>query len=234
MAKIGVIGAGFSGLSAACYLSAAGHEVHVFEKNAEPGGRARQFRSPEGFVFDMGPSWYWMPGVFEKFFNDFGYTVADFYNLHLLDPSFEMVFSHEEKLVVPAGFGELCRLFESIEKGGALQLKKFLDEAERKYRLGMEGLVYKPGLSIAEFISPDVIWNSFSTDIFSPFSRHVRKYFSDPKLIMLMEFPVLFLGAKPSQIPALYSLMNYAGLKLGNWYPQGGFGKVINAMRYCC
>jgi phytoene desaturase len=231
MAKIGVIGAGFSGLSAACYLSVAGHEVHVFEKNAEAGGRARQLKTPEGFVFDMGPSWYWMPGVFEKFFHELGYNVADLYNLQLLDPSFEMVFENKESLIIPAGFKELCQLFESIEKGSSVQLKKFLEEAERKYRLSMDGLIYKPGLSITEFFSANIIRNSFSADIFLSFSRHVRKFFSNPKLIMLMEFPVLFLGAKPSQIPALYSLMNYAGLKLGNWYPLGGFGKVVDAMK---
>lgn len=231
MAKIGVIGSGFSGLSAACYLSSAGHEVHVFEKNEQAGGRARQLRTPEGFVFDMGPSWYWMPGVFEKFFQDFGHRVSDFYQLELLSPSFEIVFAGGDQMVIPAGFNELCELFESIEPGGAEQLRRFMDEAERKYKLSMDSLIYKPGLSITEYLTPSVIRNSFSVDIFVPFSKHVRKFFSDPRLILLMEFPVLFLGAKPSQIPALYSLMNYAGLKLGNWYPMGGFGQVIEGMK---
>jgi len=231
MAKIVVIGAGFSGLSAACYLSAAGHEVHVFEKNNEAGGRARQLKTAEGFVFDMGPSWYWMPDVLERFFSDFGYSVNELYDLHLLSPSFEIVFPGRESFIVPAGFDELCQLFESIEPGSATQLKKFLAEAERKYRLSMDELIYRPGLSITEFISTNVFRNSFSSDIFLSFSRHVRKFFSHPKLILLMEFPVLFLGARPSQIPALYSLMNYAALKLGNWYPIGGFGKVIDAMK---
>jgi phytoene desaturase len=231
MARVGIIGSGFSGLSAACYLSSVGHEVQVFEKNAEPGGRARQLRTPEGFVFDMGPSWYWMPGVFERFFNDFGYTVPDLYKLHLLDPSFEMVFPRGQELLIPANYSQLREVFERVETGSSLQLDRFMDEAERKYRLGMDGLVYKPGLSITELLSPEIIRNSFSADILMSFSKHVRKFFSDRKLIQLMEFPVLFLGAKPSQIPALYSLMNYAGLKLGNWYPQGGFGSVINAMK---
>jgi phytoene desaturase len=231
MAKIGVIGAGFAGLSAACYLAAAGHEVHVFEKNARAGGRARQLDTSNGFVFDMGPSWYWMPSVFERFFTDFGYNVAQLYQLQLLDPGFEMVYGHHNSLVVPAGYNELCDLFESVEKGAGLQLKKFLAEAEQKYRLGMEQLVYKPALSIKEFFSVQLISKAFRSDVFVPFSRHVRRFFTNPKLIALMEFPVLFLGAKPAHIPALYSLMNYAGLKLGNWYPIGGFGKVITVMQ---
>ncbi|WP_240347794.1 phytoene desaturase family protein [Longitalea arenae] len=230
--RIGIIGAGFAGLSAACYLSAAGHEVHVFEKNAEAGGRARQLRTANGFIFDMGPSWYWMPAVFEKFFNDFGYRVSDLYQLQLLDPAFEIVFEKKETIVIPGTSDDLHNLFESIQPGGARALARFLAEGEQKYRFGMEQLVYKPALSITEYLSAKLIWRSLQVDVFLPFSKHVRKFFTDPRLIALMEFPVLFLGAKPAQTPALYSLMNYAGLQLGTWYPQGGFGKVIEAMQF--
>lgn len=230
MAKLIVIGSGFSGLSAAAYLSAAGHEVHVYEKNESAGGRARQFTTDNGYLFDMGPSWYWMPGVFERFFNDFGHKVADFYDLHLLDPSFDVVYAGNDKVSIPENFEKLCSLFESIEKGSAEKLKAFMDEAEYKYNTGMDDLVYKPGLSLSEFADINLIKGVFRLQVFSSFSKHVRKYFSDPKLIALMEFPVLFLGAMPQDTPALYSLMNYAGLKLGTWYPLGGFGKVAEAM----
>lgn len=231
MSKITIIGSGFSGLSAAAYLSAAGHEVHVFEKNASIGGRARQLKTDSGYLFDMGPSWYWMPDVFEKFFSDFGYSVSDFYELKLLNPSFDVVFGKDDKMSVPENFDALCKLFESIEIGSAAQLKKFINEAEYKYKTGIENLVYKPGISVAEFADIDLIKGVFRLQVFSSFSKHVQKYFSNPKLIALMEFPVLFLGAMPQDTPALYSLMNYAGLKLGTWYPQGGFSKVIDAMK---
>ena len=231
MSKIAVIGSGFSGLSAAAYLSANGHDVHVYEKNNNPGGRARQFKTASGYLFDMGPSWYWMPGVFEKFFNDFGYKVADLYELKLLDPSFDIVYTQNEKISIPAKFSALCNLFETIEEGSAERLKKFMAEAEYKYKTGMENLVYKPGISIAEFSDAALIKGAIRLQVFSSFSKHVRRYFSNPKLIALMEFPVLFLGATPEDTPALYSLMNYAGLKLGTWYPFGGFGKVIDSMK---
>ena len=230
MSKIAVIGSGFAGLSAAAYLSAAGHEVHVFEKNDSPGGRARQFKTESGYLYDMGPSWYWMPGVFERFFNDFGCKVSDFYDLKLLDPSFDVVYSGNETMSIPENFEKLCGLFESVEPGSAARLKIFMDEAEYKYKTGMDSLVYKPGISLSEFADIDLIKGAFRLQVFSSFSKHVRKYFSHPKLIALMEFPVLFLGAMPQDTPALYSLMNYAGLKLGTWYPKGGFGKVIEAM----
>lgn len=230
MSKVAIIGSGFSGLSAAAYLSAAGHEVHVYEKNDTLGGRARQLKTSTGYTFDMGPSWYWMPGVFEKFFSDFGFSVSDFYELTLLNPSFDVVFGENELMSVPENFEELCALFESIEVGSASKLRLFMDEAAFKYKTGMENLVYKPGLSLTEFIDADLIKGVFRLQVFTSFSKHVRKFFTHPKLIALMEFPVLFLGAMPQDTPALYSLMNYAGLKLGTWYPQGGFGIVIAAM----
>lgn len=230
MARIAVIGSGFSGLSAACYLAKAGHEVDVFEKNSTIGGRARQLKTDNGYVFDMGPSWYWMPDVFERFFADFDHQVSDFYSLKLLEPSFDIVFANKDVMHVPSQYKELCELFESIEKGSAYKLKLFMEEAKFKYDVGMKKLVYKPGLSIFEFLDKEIIKGALRLEIFNSFSKHVRKYFSHPQLIALMEFPVLFLGAMPKDTPALYSLMNYAGLKLGTWYPEGGFGKVIEAM----
>lgn len=229
MSKIAVIGSGFAGLSAACYLSAAGHEVHVFEKNALPGGRARQFKTEEGFVFDMGPSWYWMPDVFERFFADFGHQTSDFYTLHRLDPAFDIVFAPGDTMSIPDNFDALCNLFESMEKGAGLKLRKFMQEAQYKYEVGMKKLVYMPGISLAELLDTDLIKGLFRLQVFTSLSAHVRRHFTHPKLIALMEFPVLFLGAMPKEIPALYSLMNYAGLKLGTWYPEGGFGSVVNA-----
>jgi phytoene desaturase len=229
MAKIAIIGSGFSGLSASCYLSQMGHEVHVFEKNALPGGRARQVQAGDGYVFDMGPSWYWMPDVFEKFFSDFGHKASDFYKLELLDPSFDVVFDKGEVMHVPKDFSALCDMFERLEPGAGKRLVKFMEEAEFKYKTGIEDLVYKPGLSLLEFADLNLLKGVFKLQVFTSLSKHVRKYFSHPHLLALMEFPVLFLGAMPQDTPALYSLMNYAGLKLGTWYPQGGFGKVIEA-----
>lgn len=229
MARIAIIGSGFSGISAATYLSAAGHEVHVFEKNETPGGRARQLKTESGYLFDMGPSWYWMPEIFEEFFNDFGYKVSDFYALKLLSPSFNMVFKDGE-ISVPPQYTSLRSIFESIEKGSAVMLDQFMKEAQFKYETGMRNLSRMPGISMIEFANKDLLKGVMRLQIFSSFSKHVRKYFSDPRLIALMEFPVLFLGAMPQETPALYSLMNYACLKLGTWYPMGGFGKVIEAM----
>jgi phytoene desaturase len=230
MSKIAIIGAGFAGISAASYLAKAGHDVTVYEKNNSLGGRARTFTTENGYLFDMGPSWYWMPDIFERYFRDFGVDVAELYSLKLLNPSFDVVYGEDDTMHIPENFEELCTLFESIEKGSSVQLKKFMEEAEYKYKVGVDELIYKPANSLSEFITPEVLKGVLRLQVFSSFSTHVRKFFTNPKLITLMEFPVLFLGAMPKDTPALYSLMNYAGLKLGTWYPMGGFGKVIDGM----
>jgi len=230
MYKIAIIGSGFSGISAAAYLSKMGYEVHIFEKNDQLGGRASIIKTEKGYIFDKGPSWYWMPDVFEQFFTDFGANITDYYDLKLLNPSFEIYYGENDKLSVPENFESLCDLFESIEVGSSLKLKKFLSDAAYKYKVGMQDLIYKPCDSIFEFCNLKTLKGIFTTQIFTSFSKEVRSYFKNPKLIALMEFPVLFLGAMPQETPALYSLMNYAGLKLGTWYPMGGFSKVVDGM----
>lgn len=227
--KIAIIGSGFSGLSAASYAASAGHDVYLFEKNSGPGGRARQFKTTNGYTFDMGPSWYWMPDIIESFFNDFGYSASDFYKLIPLDPQFEIVFSHNS-VSVPKNYDDLRALFESIEEGSGKKLDAFMKVAKYKYEVGMKEFVNKPCHSWSEFASFRIVKSLFKLNLFSDFHSYVKKYFSHPDLVSLMEFPVIFLGAPPENIPALYSLMNYGGYALGTWYPMGGFYEVIKAM----
>ena len=229
MKKAIVIGSGFSGLSAAACLAKEGLDVRVLEKNGTPGGRARQFQS-DGFVFDMGPSWYWMPDVFERFFQRFGKSVSDYYELKRLDPSYRIYYGPGDCMDIPAGIPALTELFEKIEPGSSKALKKFLDEAAYKYLTGMHALVYKPGLSLREFADVDLLKGIWRLNVFQSLSKYVRKFFRNPKLISLLEFPVLFLGASPQKIPALYSLMNYADMALGTWYPLGGMYKIVEGM----
>jgi len=226
--KVHVIGSGISSLSTASFLAKAGYEVQIFEKNPTIGGRARQFET-QGFVFDMGPSWYWMPDVFEKFYQQFGYTTADFYELKRLDPSYRVYWPDQTYTNVPAQMPKLEEWFESLEPGSARQLQAFLKDAAYKYKVGMEDLVYKPSLSLTEFFDSRVLGGLFKMHLFSSFSSFIRKYFKHPKILSLLEFPVLFLGAMPNETPALYSLMNYADIQLGTWYPMKGMHEFIKA-----
>ncbi|MFN5844884.1 MAG: phytoene desaturase family protein, partial [Flavobacteriia bacterium] len=226
--RVTIIGSGISSLSSASFLAKEGYDVTILEKNPTIGGRARQF-SFDGFVFDMGPSWYWMPDVFEQFYNKFGYTTADFYTLKRLDPSYRVYWQDDSYTNIPASETELHSWFESLEKGSSLKLKKFLEEASYKYDVGMKDLVYKPSLKVSEFADMRILKGLINLHLLSSFSRYIRRYFKNEKILSLLEFPVLFLGAMPKDTPALYSLMNYADISLGTWYPMGGMFNIIEA-----
>lgn len=223
-----IIGSGFAGISAASFMAKSGWQVTVIEKHPIPGGRARKF-SEAGFTFDMGPSWYWMPDVFERYFNSFGCKVSDYYQLIRLDPSYR-VYWENTPMDIPADYCKLLELFESLEKGSAEKLNAFMKEAAYKYDVGINKLVHKPGRSLTEFIDIDLAKGVMKLDVFTSMKKHVGKYFKHPQLRFLMEFPVLFLGALPQHTPALYSLMNYADIKLGTWFPNGGMYSIVDGM----
>ncbi|SFQ32720.1 phytoene desaturase [Parafilimonas terrae] len=223
-----IIGSGFAGLSAACFLAKAGFNVTVLEKHDQPGGRARQLKV-DGFSFDMGPSWYWMPDIFERFFNQFNKKVSDYYELVRLNPSYR-IYWQNDITDIPADYNALENLFEKLEPGSSKKLELFLSEAAYKYKTGMQNFAYKPGLSIAEFLDAGLIKGIFRLDVFTSIKKHAGKYFKHPQLQQLLEFPVLFLGALPEKIPALYSLMNYADIKGGTWFPKGGMYSIVEAM----
>lgn len=226
--KIIVIGSGFSSLSAATYLSKYGYQVTILEKNKSFGGRARKFNA-DGFTFDMGPSWYWMPDVFEKFFNDFGKKVKDYYSLKKLNPAYRVYFGKKDFIDIEDDLKKISNSFEEVETGASKKLIKFMGEAKKNYFIAMDKIVYKPGQSIFELITLDTFLRLryFITNIKS----EVGKYFKNEKLRKILEFPVLFLGAKPENTPAFYNIMNHADFGLGTWFPEkGGMYRVVESM----
>jgi phytoene desaturase len=223
-----IIGSGFAGLSAASFLAKAGWEVEVLEKHDQPGGRCRHFKA-DGFSFDMGPSWYWMPDVFDRYFGCFGKKVANYYDLIRLDPSYR-IYWEQNQMDVPSDYAALKKMFDQLEPGAGEQLDAFMAEAEYKYRVGVNKLVFKPGQSLLEFVDKELIAGLFRLDVFNNIKSHIGKFFKHPQLRQMMEFPVLFLGALPENTPALYSLMNYADVKLGTWFPRGGMYKIVEGM----
>lgn len=226
---VSVIGGGFSGLAVATVLAQHGNKVTLFEKNAQTGGRARLLRE-HGFSFDMGPSWYWMPDVIEKYFNRFQKISSQYFDIMRLDPSYQVIVENDHAIQIPASFDLLKQTFENIERGSGKKLEKFLLEARYKYETGINEFVYKPSVSIKEYADLRILKALFRLDMFRSFSNHIRQYFKHPHILQILEFPVLFLGAMPSKTPALYSMMNYADICLGTWYPRGGFNKLVAAM----
>ena len=227
MNKIAIIGSGFSSLSASCYLAKAGYEVTIYEKNETVGGRARRLVK-EGFIFDIGPSWYWMPDIFERFFADFNKKPSDYYQLDKLNPAYSVVFE-DEKIEIADNLDDIKKTFESVEKGSSKPLQQFMSKAEENYEIAIKNLVYRPGESPLELITPQTAKKvgAFIGNV----SKDVRKKFTNPKLISILEFPVLFLGATPQNTPSFYNFMNYADFGLGTWHPKGGMYEVIQAMK---
>jgi phytoene desaturase len=222
-----VIGSGFASLSAACYLAKDGWNVSVYEKNDSLGGRASQFVK-DGFTFDMGPSWYWMPDIFDKFFADFNKKTSNYYQLDKLSPAYKIFFS-DDIITIGDSMDKICVEFERIESGSSKELKKFIQEAQINYDIAINKIVLRPGLSPLELVTKETILKV--DQFFKTISSQVRKRFKNPKLISTLEFPVLFLGAKPSNTPSFYSFMNFADFGLGTWHPKGGMYEVIKAMQ---
>ncbi len=227
MKKVVIIGSGFSSLSAACYLAKSGHAVSIYEKNDTVGGRARQLIK-DGFTFDIGPSWYWMPDIFEKFFDDFGKSTSDYYQLDKLSPAYKIFFS-DDIITIGDCMEKICVEFERIEPGSSTHLKAFIKKAQENYDIAINKIVLKPGLSPLELVTKDTVLRV--DQFFKSISQEVRKRFQNPKLISTLEFPVLFLGAKPNKTPSFYSFMNFADFGLGTWHPKGGMYQIILAMR---
>ena len=224
---IQIIGSGFSSLSAACYLAKAGHDVSVYEKNDTLGGRARRFQK-DGFTFDMGPTWYWMPDVFDRFFQDFQEKTSKFYTLEKLSPAYSVYFEEHNKIDIASDLESIYEIFEKEEKGSSKHLESFLKKAKRNYEVAIKDLVYQPGISPLELISLESV--TLLDQMFGNIQKVVRKDIKSQKLRKILEFPVLFLGAKPSETPPLYSFMNWADFGLGTWHPKGGMYEVVQGL----
>jgi len=229
MKKIGIIGAGLSSLYASCFLAKKGYAVEVFEKNSMAGGRSQYFET-NGFTFDMGPSWYWMPELVDDLFQDLGEKRSDYFGLTRLDPAYQVLWKDRTATQLPASKEQLLTLFDSFEENGGQKLDDFLKDAKIKYDIATESFLENPGLKIGEIAKLSVLKNALKLDVFKSVEKDVAKRFTSEKARSILNFPVLFLGEMPANIPSLYTLMNYADLELGTWYPDGGMHALAAAL----
>ncbi|MEZ3116813.1 phytoene desaturase family protein [Halobaculum sp. MBLA0147] len=224
-----VVGSGFGGLSTACYLADAGADVTVLEKNEQLGGRASVLER-DGFRFDMGPSWYLMPDVFENFFGHFGKSPEDYYELQRLDPHYRIFFKDGDQVDMTPDVERNKELFEEYEAGAGEAFGEYLEKSERNYEIGMEHFVYEHRDRLRDFVDTDVLRHAWGLSLIGSMQDHVEEYFDHPKLQQIMQYTLVFLGGSPNNTPALYNLMSHVDFNLGVYYPEGGTGAVVDAM----
>ncbi|MFC6835150.1 phytoene desaturase family protein [Halomarina ordinaria] len=225
-----VVGGGFGGLSAACYLARAGADVEVLEKNEQMGGRASRLEA-DGFRFDMGPSWYLMPDVFERFFSHFGKEPSDYYELERLDPHYRIFYKDGDRVDVTDDRGEMVELFESIEPGAGEALEDYLDTSETHYEVAMEKFVYEDRPRLRDWVDLDVMRAApIGLQLVGTMDGYVADYFDDPKLQQIMQYTLVFLGGSPKNTPALYNMMAHVDFNMGVFYPDGGIGAVVDGL----
>ncbi|ACM57475.1 phytoene desaturase family protein [Halorubrum lacusprofundi] len=224
-----VIGGGFGGLSTACYLADAGADVTLLEKNEQLGGRASRLEA-DGFRFDMGPSWYLMPDVFERFFGHFGREPSEFYELERLDPHYRVFWKDGDKVDVLPDREANKALFEEYEPGAGEAFEAYLEESERTYEIGMEHFVYEDRPRLRDYVDKDVLRYSWGLSLLGKMQGHVEDYFDHPKLQQLMQYTLVFLGGSPTNTPALYNLMSHVDYNMGVYYPEGGIGAVVDGI----
>jgi len=243
-----VVGGGIGGLSAACYLADAGADVTLLEKNGQLGGRASRLEK-EGFVFDMGPSWYLMPDVFERFFGHFDHTPEDFYELERLDPHYRIFFKdgsasngatdrQSDRVDISPDRAKNRELFESIEPGAGEAFDSYLETSETHYETAMEKFVYEDRSRLRDWVDPDVMRAApIGLQLIGSMQSHVSDYFQHPRLQQIMQYTLVFLGGSPKNTPALYNMMSHVDFNLGVYYPvpkdgdgPGGVGVVVDAI----
>ncbi len=227
--KVVVIGSGFGGLAAAGLLAKEGHDVTIIEKNEQSGGRASVWKK-DGFVFDMGPSWYLMPDVFEKYFKEFGKKPQDYMKLLRLDPSYRVFFDKKDVVDISADFEKNLELFEKMETNGSEKMKEYLAKSEYQYTIAMNDFIYKDYRHLTDFLKPKLVVEGTKLHMFDKLDSYAQRFFSSEKIRKILEYTIVFLGGSPYDSPALYSLMSHVDFNLGVWYPYGGMGKLVEAM----
>jgi phytoene desaturase len=227
--RIAVIGAGLSGLSSAALLAKRGFAVTVIDKHSTPGGVARSFTDKD-YSFDMGPSWYLMPEVFERFFSEFKKRPSDFFDLITLDPSYKVFFGPRDSVVLRKDHAYIVQLFETLEAGAGERIIAYLDDARYKYETAMAEFLYLDYQSIFDFFNKKKMIGGVKLNLFQSLDKHIRRSFTQKKIQKILGYNVVFIGCSPFKSPALYSLMSHVDLTSGVYYPMGGMNKLVDAL----
>lgn len=226
-----IIGAGIGGLATANLLAKAGYQVTVYEKNAQPGGRAGTMKL-DGFTFDTGPSWYLMPEVFQHYFELFGKSVRQELDLVRLTPAYKVFFEDAEPITITSDSEQDSATFEAIEPGAGKKLINYVANGNSIYQLSLKHFLYTNFTSYRDLVRWDILRHSIRMArlAFTPIHSYVRRYVRDARLQQILEYPMVFLGSSPFSAPAIYSLMSALDFREGVYYPRGGVYTIIERL----
>ncbi|NDK90748.1 phytoene desaturase, partial [Gordonia desulfuricans] len=229
--RVAIIGGGVAGLATAALLAEDGHDVEVFEKNPDLGGRTGSWEH-DGFRFDTGPSWWLMPEVFEHFFALLGTSVAEQLDLVTLDPGYRVFFDDAPPLTVAAGAEANIAIFDGREAGAGQALSDYLASARDTYRIAVDRFLYTNFDTLRSFTAPEVLAHlpKLAVLLGRSLGAFIADRFGDPGLRQVLGYPAVFLGSSPGRAPAMYHLMSHLDLEDGVRYPAGGFITFTDAL----
>ncbi|WP_119072536.1 phytoene desaturase family protein [Aggregatilinea lenta] len=228
MRSIVVIGAGMGGLAAALRLQKAGFQVTVLEKQPRAGGRSNVIEEC-GYRVDIGPTILVMKSVFDETYRALGYTFDERLNMARLDPNYRVYFHDGDHIDLYGDMPSLADEVERIEPGSAERLFEFIGAGAKKYALGM-GFVERNYDHLTDLANPRAGLQLLRTRSYQKLYDQVAGYFQSDKLRKAFSFHSMFLGLSPFDALAMYSLITYADIAHGMWYPQGGIYAIIEDM----
>ena len=218
-----IIGAGYGGMALANLLAKHGCTVHVFEKNAPPGGRIHAIKK-DGFTFDLGPSWYLMPEVFSQYYELFDLDVAARLDLIRFTPGYQVFFENHSPIRIQGDTALDEATVEQLEPGAGAAFRKYTTRSTTAYTLAVKHFLYNNFSRLRDVLKWEIVRSapSMLSLVFQTLDSYVSKQFRSLQVKQLLEYHMVFLGSSPFQAPALYSLMSHLDFKSGVYYPKLG------------
>ncbi len=224
-----VIGAGIGGIATAARLAKNGYNVTVLEKNESPGGRCNQIVQ-DGHRFDIGPTLFLMPEVWEETFASLGEKMGDHLDLRRIDPTYMVRFDDGLQLELTSNIGDMQAQLEAVEKTAFTGFLNYIAEGSKHYKVSLDKFVGRNFFSIFDYFSLKNLPLIFKLKALGKHYRNTGRFFKDERLKAAFTFQNMYLGLSPYDAPATYSLLQYTELAEGVWYPMGGVYAAIEAL----
>ncbi|RPJ17355.1 MAG: phytoene desaturase, partial [Chloroflexi bacterium] len=224
-----VIGAGIGGIATAARLAKNGYDVTVLEKESTPGGRCNQIVC-DGHRFDIGPTLFLMPEIWEETFAALGERMSDHLDLKRIDPTYKVHFEDGLQLELTSNLGDMQVQLDKVDKTAFTGFLNYIAEGGKHYKMSVEKFVGRNFYNIFQYFSPGNLPLLFQLKALRKHYANVSKYFTDERLKAAFTFQNMYLGLSPYDAPATYSLLQYTELAEGVWYPMGGMYAAIEAL----